>query len=367
MALPAAGMNVAYVDAGAKTTARQKEDAMKTFKVLLWSGIVFCLMLSFGSCTKKAEEAPKAAKVPVIGVVNYGEHPILDVIVDAFNARLLERGYKEGENIKILWKNVGGDENKAAAATTTLLNSGVDVIMSITTPVSQAVYKQAKGKVPIVFCGVTDPISAGLVSSWQNTPGSGITGTSDRWPYKEQLDLIKQIIPGAKRVGFPYNSGEANSQYALTQVQPLAQERGLEIVAAVATNASEVRRAVESLAAKGVDVIYVSSDNTVMAGFEAVLKVAHERKIPVIVGDSANVERGGLATYSVGYPQLGTATADLVLRVLGGEEPGKIPVQTFQGEELYVNLDAAKKMGITLDPKLIAKAHVVNAVARKAA
>jgi putative ABC transport system substrate-binding protein len=232
-------------------------------------------------------------------------------------------------------------------------------MMSITTPVSQAVYKVARGKIPIVFCGVTDPLSAGLVDSWENKPGSGITGTSDRWPYAEQLDLIKSILPLAKRVGFPYNSGEANSQYALTQVVPLAKSRGLTIVPAVAANTNEVRKAVESLAARGVDAIYVSSDNTVMAGFEAVLKVAYERKIPVIVGESANVERGGLATYSVDYRRLGEVTADLVIRVIKGEDPGSIPVQTFQGEELYFNKEAAKKMGVKLPPSLLEKAKKV--------
>ena len=180
-----------------------------------------------------------------------------------------------------------------------------------------------------------------LVESWENKPGSGITGTSDRWPYAEQLDLIKTLVPTAKKIGFPYNSGEANSQYALAQVKPLAEKRGLTLVPMVATNPGEVRRAAEALAEQGVDVIYVSSDNTVMAGFEAVLKVSHERRLPVVVGESANVERGGLATFSVDYKQLGYATADLVIRVLKGEEPGTIPVATFKGEQVYLNSDAA--------------------------
>src|SRR5205807_1620626 len=102
-----------------------------------------------------------------------------------------------------------------------------------------------------------------------------------------------------------------------------------------------------------------SSDNTVMAGFEAVLKVAYERKLPVIVGESANVERGGLATYSVDYRRLGESTADLVIRVLKGEEPGTIPVVTFQGEEVYLNADAARKMGVQLPEALLKKAKKV--------
>jgi putative tryptophan/tyrosine transport system substrate-binding protein len=331
-----------------------------------FNGIICALLLSILLYGCSMEESPSITSpnenkqdLPIIGVANYGAHPIIDVIVDAFKARLKEQGYEEGKDIEILWKSVEGDVNLSSSVAQSLLNSKVSLIMSITTPVSQAVYKAAKGKVPIVFCGVTDPISAGLVEAWENKPGSGITGSSDRWPYSEQLDLIKTILPNAKKVGFPYNSGEANSQYAIKQVVPLARERGLEIISSVATNIGEVRRAATSLAEQGVDVFYVSSDNTVMAGFEAVLKVSYERKIPVIVGESANVERGGLATYSVDYRRLGESSADLVIEVLNGKDPGSIPIVTFNGEELFLNLDAAQKMGVELDPDLVNKATKV--------
>jgi len=294
--------------------------------------------------------------LPIIAIANYGAHPILDVIVDSFKQRMSERGYIDGKNIRFVWKSIDGDVNLAPAVAETLVSLHPAEIVSITTPVSQAVAKVARGKVPIVFSGVTDPISAGLVTSWNNSPDSGITGTSDRWPYADQLDLIKALIPNVRRVGFPYNPGEANSQYALTQVLPLAKDRGLDILTAVATSTDDVRQAVESLADRGVNCIYVSSDNTVMAGFPAVLKTAEQRHIPVIVGESANVERGGLATYSVDYRKLGEATADLVIRVLNGEKPGSIPVVTFKGDQLYLNAEAARKMGVVFPPSLLAKA-----------
>jgi putative ABC transport system substrate-binding protein len=335
----------------------------KAFTVLLLIGSAGAFLASPIACRQQSnnkgpgESAKKG--MPTIGVATYGAHPILDVIVDAFKKRLHERGYEEGKNVTVLWKSVEGDVNLTSSVAQTLLNSNADVIVTITTPISQGVYKVAKGKVPIVFSGVTDPISAGLVDSWENKPGSGITGTSDRWPYVEQLDLIRALLPHARKIGFPYNAGEANSQYAFAQVTKLAGTRGLEIIPSVATNPTEVRRAAESLADQGADVIYVSSDNTVMAGFDAVLKVSHERKLPVVVGESANVERGGLATYSVDYGRLGQSTADLVIRVLEGEDPGTIPVVTFEGEELYLNLDAAKQMGVEIPDALKRKAYKI--------
>ena len=300
------------------------------------------------------------AKLPVIGVANFGAHPIIDVTVDAFKERLDELGYQDGENVRIIWSSVQGDVNLATQMVSGLLSKGPEVIVSITTPISQAVAKQALGRVPVVFCGVTDPVGAGLVESWQNELGSGITGTSDRWPYAEHLKLVRELVPDAKRIGIPYNSGETNSQYALSQLRPLAQEQGLELVTAVATNLGEVRKAVDSLIARGVDAIYTGSDNTVMAGFQSILKVAHERKLAVIVGESASVERGGLATYSVDYPELGRSTADLVDKVLKGTRPGSLPVVTFKGRQLFLNIEAAEKMGVSIPENMLKRAEVVT-------
>jgi putative ABC transport system substrate-binding protein len=313
------------------------------------------IVMSAAAC-----KAPETKKVPTIAVANYGAHPLIDVTIAAFKGRLAELGYEEGKNVNIEWSSVEGNVNLAPQMVSALLAKSPNVIVSLTTPISQAVAKRAKGKVPVVFCGVTDPIGAGLVPSWNNDPASGITGTSDRWPYAEQLDLIRQLVPKARRVGIPFNSGESNSRYALDQIQPLAQARGLEVVTAVATDIGEVRKAVDSLVARGVDVIYVTSDNTVMAGFESVLKVAHERKIPVIVGESANVERGGLATYSVDYTELGRATADLTDKVLKGAIPGSLPIVAFKGAQLYINPDAAEKMGVTVPADVLGRAKIVH-------
>ena len=317
----------------------------KTGIFLSLAGLVI-LSAFTSSCEKQANE--DRVEIPVVAVVNYGAHPILDVMMKGFDDRLAELHYREGENIHILRKSVDGNVNLAPQVAGTLLADHPDVVVSLTTPVSQGVAKQLLGKVPLVFSGVTDPISAGLVDSWENKPGSGITGTSDRWPYAEQLDLIKKILPSAKRIGLPYNSGEANSLYALKQIEQLAGDRDLEIVPASATSIGEVRRAIDSLVTQGIDAIYVASDNTVMAGFSSILKVSYEHHIPVFAGESANVEKGALATYSVNYTDVGRGTADLVDRILKGEDAGSLPVATFKGEELYLNLDAARRMGVEI-------------------
>lgn len=322
------------------------------------ASFVLCIiagLILLPSCQKSIK-----SEVPIVAIANYGAHPIIDVTIDAFKSEMSALGYVDGKNVSMAWSSVDGNVNLAPQMISGLLSKGPKVIVAITTPIAQAVAKQARGIVPIVFCGVTDPIGAGLVDSWENRPGSGITGTSDRWPYAEQLDLVKQFVPNAKRVGIPYNSGESNSIYAIEQINRLAKEKGLEIVPAVVTSTTEVYKAVESLLARGVDVIYTGSDNTIMAGFQSVLKIAYERRIPVIVGESANVERGGMATYSVDYSELGKETARLVDRILKGEEAGSIPVATFKGTTLFLNVKAAERMGVKVDPELQKKATILE-------
>ncbi|MDW7761985.1 MAG: ABC transporter substrate-binding protein [Acidobacteriota bacterium] len=323
-------------------------------KSIFFVAILLIITLLVNGCKKNGQ-----TDIPIIAVANYGAHPIIDTTINAFKERLAELGYRDKESIILLWGSVDGNLNLAPQMISGLLSRGPDVMVAITTPISQAVMKRAQGRIPLIFCGVTDPVGAGLVPSWENHPDSGVTGTSDRWPYAEQMDLIRQLLPDAKRVGIPFNSGEANSQYALEQIQALAPDKGFHVITAVATTPADVYKAVDSLVSRGAEVIYTGSDNTVMAGFQSVLKISHERKIPVIVGESATVEQGGLGTYSVNYSELGRSTADLVIRILKGEKPGEIPIVTFKGSRLILNPDAAQRMGVVLNEELLRSAEIV--------
>jgi len=343
----------------------------RSFENLFWTLILFslCSFLSV-SCSEnktinnKQEPAStenlKQEKVPVVAIANYGGHPLVDITIDAFKMRMKELGYEDGKNIQLKWSSIDGNLNLISAVIDGLMKKSPDVIVPITTPISQTTVKKLRGKIPIVFCGVTDPVGSKIVKSLKNEIGSGVTGTSDLWPFAEQLDLLKEIMPKAKRIGIPYNKGEENSQYALDIIIPLAKKRNLEIITANAPEALAVRKAVDSLVIRGIDAIFVTADNTVMTGFPAILKVAHERKIPVFVGDSASVESGGLATYSVDFTKLGISTANILDRVLKGEKPGSIPVATFTGEYLYLNPEAAVRMGISISKEILDRAKIVK-------
>jgi putative ABC transport system substrate-binding protein len=208
---------------------------------------------------------------------------------------------------------------------------------------------------PLVFSAVTDPVGAGIVKSMdQATPG--ISGVSDAWPYREQLELARKLVPHAKRMGVLFNPGESASQYGMQKIRKFAPELGFELVEMVATKSTEVLQAARQSIDK-VDLVYLSSDNTVIQALPAALKVCLDNKKPLIVGDSGSVEKGGLATVSVGYAGVGRDTGRIVADFLRGDT--LVAPVTARGDRIYLNAATAAKIGLTLPPALVKSAAKV--------
>ncbi|MCW8974706.1 MAG: ABC transporter permease, partial [Sedimenticola sp.] len=164
--------------------------------------------------------------------------------------------------------------------------------------------------------------------------------------------------PTIKRLGVMFNPGEANSVSSVNQLRSAAEKRGWEIVEGGAAKTSEVLAAARSLVGK-VDAIYVPTDNTVVSAFESVVRVGQQAKLPVIAGDTSSVDRGAIAAIGFNYYDVGRQTGRMAVRVLKGDKPGDIAVETVQKTELYLNKGSAVKMGVTFSDALIARATKV--------
>ncbi len=286
-------------------------------------------------------------KTKVIAIATLMSHPALDSIQENIKKELEREGYIEGSKVSYVIRNANGQIQLAANIASELTAQNPDIIVAITTPMAQAVAKIARS--PIVFAAVTDPIGAGLVKSLdQGEPN--ITGTSDAWPYEDQLKLIRKISPSVKRLGVLYNPGEAASQYGIKEIRKYAPGLGFELVEGAVNSTTEVYPVAQNLVRR-VDVLFLSSDNTVIGGVAAAVKVAVENKVPLYVGDSGTVEKGGLAAVSVGYPELGIETGKIIVRILKGEK--NIPTFVARGSEIYVNKKAAELMGVSLPEEVM--------------
>lgn len=300
-------------------------------------------------CSKT--EKPVESKT--VAIATLMAHPALDAVQENLKKELAKEGYVEGQNIRYLVRNANGQVQLAANIASELASQNADAVVAITTPMAQAVAKVSRS--PVVFAAVTDPVGAGLVKSLDKGE-ENITGTSDAWPYEDQLKLIRQISPNAKRLGVLYNPGEAASQYGIKEIKRLAPALGFEVVEGAVSSTTDVYPVAQNLAGR-TDALFLSSDNTVIGGIAAATKVAVERKMPLYVGDSGTVEKGGLAAVSVGYAELGTKTGQLVGRVLKGEK--NIPAVVAHGDEIYLNKKAAELMGVTLPEEVLKRATKV--------
>src|SRR5690606_19796213 len=184
------------------------------------------------------------------------------------------------------------------------------------------------------------------------------TGLSDMSPVASHVDLIKEIMPDVKTIGFLYNSGEANSVSLLAALKAAAEPAGIAIVESAATKTAEVQGAARALVGR-VDAIYVPTDNTIVSALEAAVAVAEEAKLPLFTADTDSVNRGSIAALGFNYYDVGKQTGEVVVRILKGEKPGDIAVKIADGTDLVVNKAAAQKIGLELPESVVSRATKV--------
>jgi putative ABC transport system substrate-binding protein len=296
--------------------------------------------------------ASKSVKITAIV-----EHPALDAARKGVQDELAANGFEAGKNLQWEFQSAQGDVGIAGQIAKKFVGDNPDVIVAIATPSAQAAVSSARNRIPVIFSAVTDPVDAKLVQSWEQ-PGGNVTGVSDLLPMAKHLALIKEIAPDAKRIGIPYNPGEANAAALVRMAEAMAPQQGMTVVTAAAPASGDVLMATRSLVGK-VDAIYVTTDNTVVSAFESVAKVGMEAKIPVFAADTDTVGRGAIAAVGFDYYDVGRQTGAMVVRILKGEKAGDIAVQGVEKTNLHVNPSAAAQMGVTIPAEVVARAAKV--------
>ena len=316
---------------------------MKKLVSLLLTAVLTATL--FASCGGNTTDMTK------IGVVQIVEHKSLDSIRDSFKAQLETLGYVEGENCEVQYKSAQGDQNNLNTIIQSFAGDEVDVIVAIATPTAQAAATVAD-KIPVIFSAVTDPVAAGLVTDMAK-PDKNITGTSDAVQVEKILDFALSVTPDVKKLGFLYNTGEANSESNLQKTKAFAEAKGIEVIEGVATNTSEVQTAAEVLADQ-VDIIFAPNDNTIASAMAVVTKVTREKKIPVYTGADSMVSDGGFATVGIDYTDLGKETANMTDMVLKGTAVADIPVMVFADDlNTYINETTANEIGVTVADEIL--------------
>ncbi|EIC13503.1 ABC transporter substrate-binding protein [Kingella kingae] len=302
------------------------------------------------SNTATSAPAPTASgEVKKIAITSIVEHPSLDAIRKGVLDQLKQEGFEEGKNLTVDFQSAQGNPSTAAQIAKKFAGDNPDVIVAIATPSAQAVVAATK-TIPVVFAGITDPIGAKLVASWEPS-GTNVTGTSNQHSLEPDLALMRDVVPNLKQIGYVYSPGEANSVSTLNALREEAKKYGIEVVEAPAQTTSNVLTAARSLKDK-VQVLYTAHDNNVVAAYESMYKAAVEMKIPLIASDTKSVERGAAAAVGVDDYKIGLASGKMAAQILNGTTAGSIAPTKPTEFELHLNPKFAAEQGVQFNDDL---------------
>lgn len=322
-------------------------------KLIIITALAAVLAIT-GACTKKKADSP-ADNVTKIGIGKIVSHPSLDAIEKGIEDQLQSKI----PNVKIDKQNANGDINTASSIASKFKADKVDLAVGIATPMAVAIANAIKDK-PVIFSGITDPVAAHLVES-MDYGYKNINGVVDTIPIPEQINEFRKIFP-FKKLGFIYSSAETNAVSMAKTTEKVCKDLGIEFIPATITNTSEVKQAAESLVGR-VDAFYVTNDNNLVAGVNALLETAKANKIAVFSGDFTSSKDGGVV-YALGfdYYNMGKATGNMIIEVLNGKSPDSMPVGILKDPADYlklVDLNTAQNLGIKVPEEFVNGADLV--------
>ncbi len=311
---------------------------------------------SSGSTVSDGVSATASETVYTVGIGQFADHGSLDNCREGFLMGLEESGLKEGENLTVLYENAQTDGSVANQINTSFASQKVDLICGIATPMAQSAYGVGKkNNIPVIYTAITDPVAAELANA-DGTPVGEITGTSDKLPVKEQLEMIRAILPDAKNIGILYTTSEANSAATIEEYKELAPDYGFTIVEGPVTSSADVSLAADTLLSKA-DCLSNLTDNTVVASLPTILDKANAKNIPVFGSEIEQVKIGCVAAMGLDYIELGKQTGKMAAKILKGEaKASELNYETIEGASFYANTEAAGRLGITLPEELTSSA-----------
>lgn len=314
----------------------------KTLSFLILILTLAFLVIYYSSRTKTVPEK----HTPLVAIANYGPHSSLEDIIIGIKSKLEVEGFIENQNIKYLISDVAFDSSMILQMISNLKGQRPDLIVTITTPVSQLAKSQIKN-IPLVFSGVTDPVISGLIKS-DNVQEENITGCSEKQDLSLMIDFAKKLIPNAKSIGVLYSTSEINDTSMLKNLRETAEAKSIKVIAIGIENPRDIPTRMNGF--KGnVDFIYVGTSGTIQPALPAIANIAIRMNIPIINADKqAVIENMVLASFGVDYKAIGINTGNMVTKILRGAKIQDLPPlhPDIHQHEVYISAKKAKQENI---------------------
>jgi putative tryptophan/tyrosine transport system substrate-binding protein len=304
-------------------------------------------------------EAQQPTKIPRIGYLSATHRSSVSARTEALRQGLRELGYVEGKNIIIEYRFADGRLDQVPQNAAELVRLGVDVIVTAG-PTDTRAAKEATATIPIVMAFDSDPVGNGFVASLAR-PGGNITGLSTLAPEisGKQLELLKEIVPRLSLVAVLGTSTEPGNAQALREVEVAAGAFGVHLQHLDVRDSKDIETAFRAASKGRADAILMLNSPVLNPHRTQVVNLAVKSRLPVIYGQPEFVEAGGLMTYSVSFTDLFRRAATYVDKILKGTKPADLPVEQPKKFEFIINLKAAKQIGLTIPPNVLARADRV--------
>jgi putative tryptophan/tyrosine transport system substrate-binding protein len=280
--------------------------------------------------------------------------------IAAFVAELARLGWVDGRNTQIEQRWTNADVKRASAFAMDMLAFHPDVILCSTTPATAALHRETT-TIPVVFTIVGDPVAAGFIAGLPR-PGGNFTGftnsegaTGGKW-----LSLLKDIAPGINRAGIMFDpeTPPGGGKYLMDSFEAAARSLGIESFAVRVRSDTEIENEI-SMLVPGQTGLVVMPDSFTTVHIETIASSSVRHMVPAIFEGPQFARIGGLISYGADFEDIFRRAAGYVDRILRGEKPADLPVQTPTKFEMKINLKTAKALGLAVPPSLLATADEV--------
>jgi putative ABC transport system substrate-binding protein len=339
-----------YPDPSGRTAMRLPEGDMRRRAFLCGAGAMLA--------GAHAVEAQQMGKMYRIGYLANGNPTTSGPFVDAFRQGLREFGWAEGQNVSIEYRWADGSLELLPALALDLLKAPLDVIVLAGGPAVRAA-RQATRTVPIVSAIMSDPVAAGFATSLAR-PGGNITGSGVEFDAlaTKQLQMLKEMAPKAAQVAILFDRATIND-VLVKSIETAARALGLKGRVFETRDVRDIESAFQTARAERLDAVYVSPSPTFSRHRGRLAELGVNHRLPAIYEDKSYVEAGGLISYGPSFLDLHRRAANYVDRIFKAAKAGDLPIEQPTKFELAINLKAAKAIGLTIPPSLLARADQI--------
>ena len=306
-------------------------------------------------------EAQQPKKVPRIGYLAAGFPSGTGTRenVEGFRKGLRELGYVEGKTIVIEYRYAEGKADRLSDLVAELVRLKVDIIAIQSTPAVMAA-KAATTTIPIVITSGTDPVDTGVVGSLAK-PGGNITGVTimNAELAGKRLELLKETTPKVFRVAILWNPTNRGAAVVFKQTEAASQELGLQLQSLEMKSADDLNSAFKAATGSGANALVLLAGSPVGTHLKEIAQFATKNRLLSTYDRSDFPEVGGLMSYGPNIPDMNRRAATYVHKILRGAKPGDLPIERPTKFEFVINLKAAKQIGLTIPPNVLARADKV--------